>query len=118
MANYRVINVSLTGSTAGSVSYSTMFSGQLESVRLSSGTTISSTAVIAIAVEATDETVFSKAAGSGSVTYRPVKSIVDSTGGAITGTYTRVMFANTRSRVTVGATTASGQTGTLKLGVV
>jgi hypothetical protein len=118
MANYRTITVALTGSTAGSVAYSTVFSGQIESVRLSSGTTISSTAVITIANEVTDENVFAKAAGSGAVTYRPVKSIVDSTGGAITGTYTRACFANARARVTVGASTASSQSGTLKLGVV
>ncbi len=117
MANYRTITVALTGSTAGSVAYSTVFSGQIESVRLSSGTTISSTAVITIANEATDENVFAKAAGSGAVTYRPAKTICDSTGGALT-TYTRACFANARARVTVGASTASSQSGTLKLGVV
>ena len=117
MENHRTISVSLTGSTDGTTQYSTVFSGQLDTVRLSSGTTISSTSVIAIVIEATDETVWSKAAGSGSVTYRPVKAVCDSTGGALT-TYTRAMFATTRAKVTVGASTASAQSGTLKLGVV
>lgn len=117
MPNYRTITVALTGSTAGSVAYSTVFSGQIETVRLSSGTTISSTAVITIANEATDENIFAKAAGSGSATYRPVKAVHDSTGGALT-TYSRATFADARARCTVGATTASGQSGTLKLGLV
>jgi hypothetical protein len=118
MANHRTISVSLVGSTAGSVAYSTVFSGQLESVRLSSGTTLSSTSVITIANEATDENVFAKAAGSGSATYRPTLAVHDSTGGTVSGVVTRAVFANTRARITVGASTASSQSGTLKLGVV
>lgn len=114
------VNVSITGSTATSVAYSSIVTGRLLSVRYSSGGTISSTAVLTIANETTDETAFTKAIGSASTTYRPRLPICTSAGVTIqntTGTANPVSepceFANERIRCSVGKSTASGQTGTL-----
>lgn len=114
MAHFTRISIPLVGSTGGSVAYSTPLNGKLCSIRYSSGGTISATAPVTVANEKTDESYFVKAIGSGSVTWRPAKAICDSTGGAL-ATYTYPEFAFERAKCSVGATTVSGQTGTLLL---
>lgn len=115
--------VSITGSTAGTTTYSGILNGYLLSVRYSSGGTISSTAPITFTNEGTDETICIKAMGSAGTTVRPYATICQSTGRTIyqtTGTTNPVMvpheFAYERMKITIGKTTGT-QTGTLLVAV-
>ena len=118
--------VTLTGSTAGAVTgYTPVLNGALSSVRYSSGGTLSSTALLTIANEGTDETMYSKALGSAAATVRPRMAVCRSTGTTVyntTGTANPVVdygvFANERAALTIGKTTATGVTGTFILHLI
>lgn len=119
-------SVAITGSTAAAATaaYSPVLNGRLLSVRYSSGGTISSTAVLTLTNEGTDEAYYAKAIGSAGASFRPRGAICKTTGTGIyqtTGTANPIVdyleLANERLKCTVSKSTASGLTGTLLIAV-
>ncbi len=119
-------SLTLIESTAlgGDTDYTPILNGRLLSIRYSSGGTLSSTAVLTAKNEGANETCYAKAIGSAGVAFRPRPTVCGSTGTTIyrtTGTANPVTdyfeFANERLKLTIGASTAAGLTGTFIIAV-